>query len=145
MKKKSEKKTVLFRRFYILYGQKFSHLRPLLSITFPPRFQKSKIKKSLDVGVWEVGTKIPLNGVKNTDIIKILLRKAKFAQKQFFCAAILKPLLVKFFKSETISFYYFSLKDSESLKFLDIPEGRCFKNQINPLFYTICPKPFHTY
>ena len=52
--------------------------------------------------------KRPLNGVRNTDTKKILLSKAKFAQKQtFFRAAILHPLLEKVFQSETASFYYF--------------------------------------
>ena len=30
------------RRFYTLYEQKFSNLKPILSITFPQKFQKSK-------------------------------------------------------------------------------------------------------
>ena len=38
----------------------------------------------------------------------------------FFCLAILYPLSAKVFKSETTSFHYFSPKDSENLKSLDI-------------------------
>ena len=56
----------------------------------------------MDIGHREVGAKRPLNGVRNTVSKKILLSKAKFAQKLFFLrAAILHPLLVKVFKSET--------------------------------------------
>ena len=51
---------------------------------------------------------------------KILLSKAKFAKKQFFCCtAILHPLLEKLFKSET-TFSLLFPKDFESLKILDI-------------------------
>ena len=38
--KKICKKLILPRQFYTLYEKKFSSLRPLLSITFPPRIQK---------------------------------------------------------------------------------------------------------
>ena len=82
-------------------------LHPLQAeaLLFP---KDSKILKRLDNGIWEVGTKRPLNGVKNTDSKKIMLSKAKFTQKIIFCAAILHPLLVKVFQSQTISFHYFS-------------------------------------
>ena len=47
-----------------------------------------------------------------------MLCNGKSAKKLiFFCVAILHPLLVKVFKSETTSFHNFSPKDSESLKF----------------------------
>ena len=45
--------------------------------------KNSENLKSLDIGLREVGAKRPLNGVRNTDTKKILLSKAKFAQKQF--------------------------------------------------------------
>ena len=48
------------RQFYNTYEQKFSNLRPFLSITFPQEFQESKI---LEIGLWEVGGKRHLNGV----------------------------------------------------------------------------------
>ena len=38
----------------------------------------------------------------------------------FLCVAILDHFPTKMFKSETTSFHYFSPKDSESLKILDI-------------------------
>ena len=63
---------------------------------------------NLDIGLREVGAKQPLNGVRNTNTKKILLSTAKFAQKLFFCAAILHPLLIKVFEPETTSFHYFS-------------------------------------
>ena len=40
--------------------------------------------KSFDIGLWEVGAKRPLNGVRNTDAKKIMLSKAKFAHKLIF-------------------------------------------------------------
>ena len=72
------------RRFYTLYEQKFSNLRQLVSI-FSPK-EPENIKKSLDVGLREVGAKRLLNGVRKTDTKKILLSKAKFAPKQIFFA-----------------------------------------------------------
>ena len=35
-----KKKLIFARRFYTLYEQKFSNLRPFLSTTFPPRIPK---------------------------------------------------------------------------------------------------------
>ena len=54
------KKKIPPRRFYTLYEQTFSNLRPLLSNTFPQGFQKSK-----SFGHWTSGSggKIPLNSV----------------------------------------------------------------------------------
>ena len=49
------------------------------SLLFP---KDSENLKSLDIGLWEVGAKRRLNGVRNTNTKKILLSKAKFAQKQ---------------------------------------------------------------
>ena len=51
-------------QFYTLYEQNFSNLRPLLYITFPQGFQKLKF---LDIGLWEVVAKRPLNGVRKCD------------------------------------------------------------------------------
>ena len=68
-----------------------------------------------------MGAKRPASGLRNTDTKKILLSKAKFAQKQyFFGAAIFTPFISKSFQ---IWDHFFSLlfpKDSESLKILDI-------------------------
>ena len=66
-KAKSAKKQPFFaRQFYTLYEQKFSNLRPLLSITFP-QGKDSKNLKSLGNGLWEGGAKRPLNGVRKCD------------------------------------------------------------------------------
>ena len=64
--KKKNKKLYFFLplRFYTLYKQKFSNLRQILSITFPQGFRISKI---LDIGLWEVGAKRPINGVRKCD------------------------------------------------------------------------------
>ena len=51
-------------RFNTLYEQKFSNLRPLLSILSPKDFE---YLKSLDIGLREVGEKRPLNGVRKCD------------------------------------------------------------------------------
>ena len=48
--------------------------------------KNSKNLKSLDIGIWEVGAKKQLNKVRNTDMKKILLGKAKFGKKYFFFA-----------------------------------------------------------
>ena len=102
--RKKSIKTCFATAIYTFYEQKFSNLRPLLTITFPQGFQKSK-----KFGHWtsENGVKRPFKGARNTVTNKILFSKAKFTQKQT-CAVILHPLLVKVFKSETTSFHYFS-------------------------------------
>ena len=71
-----------------------SKSRQILDHFFQLLFPKdSKNLTSLDIGLQEVGEKIPLNRVRNTDTKKILLSKEKFAPKQtFFCATILHPL-----------------------------------------------------
>ena len=87
-----------------LYEQMFSNLRPLLPITFPQGFPKSK-----KFGHWTLGSGGKKTGKQSEkhQYQNIPLSKAKFAQKLiFFCAAILHPLLVKVFKSETTSFLY---------------------------------------
>ena len=55
----------------------------------------------------------------NTKII-LLLRQNSLKKQTFFCAAIFHPLWAKVLKSETISFPYFSPKDSKNLTSLDI-------------------------
>ena len=103
-KKKSLKIFFHCGHFTPLMSKSFQILDPFVPLLFP---KHSENLKSLDIGLWELGTKRPLNGVRNTDK-KVLLSKAKFAQKQFFCAAILHSILVKVFKSEIISFHNFS-------------------------------------
>ena len=106
------------RRFYILYEQKVSILRPLLSITFPQWFWKSK-----KFGYWTLGNGASrqLIGVRYTATKKSCSERQNSTKKIFFfCAAILHPLLLKVFKSETTSFHYFFSNESESLNILDI-------------------------
>ena len=52
------------------------------------RFHKdSENLTSLHIGLQDAGAKKTLNGVRNIDTKKIVISKAKFAQKQtFFCA-----------------------------------------------------------
>ena len=92
-------------RFDTLYEQKFSNLRPLLAITFPQGFRKSK-----KFGHWTSGSKrkkTVKQSKKHRYQKKILLSNLP-QNKLFFCAAILHPLLAEVFKSETTSFHYFS-------------------------------------
>ena len=89
-------------RFYTLYGQKFSNLRPLLSITFPQGFQKSKKFGHCTFG----------SGGKNTFKRRKQMRKRKLL-KTFFAVAILHHLWAKVFISETTFFNYFSTKISK--------------------------------
>ena len=72
---------------------------------FSPRILKIYKVLTLDFWKWE---KRPLNGVRNNDTKKILLIKAKFAQKHFFCAAILPPKLVKFSSLRPLLYINFS-------------------------------------
>ena len=154
-------------RFYTLYEQKFSNVRPLFSFTFHKGFRKYKIfahwtlgsggkktfkqseqmKKNLkktcyrrgdftpflsksfqiwdlffsllfpkdseslrilDIRLQEVGAKRPLNWVRNTDTKKSCSVWQNLPKNNFFCAAILHPLLLKVVKSETTSFHYFT-------------------------------------
>ena len=83
--------------FKTLYRQKISNLRPLLSTTFPQGFWKSK-----KFGHWnlESGEKRRLNGVNKW--------RRKNPYSTFLAAAILHPLWVKVFKSETTSLNFFS-------------------------------------
>ena len=70
-------------QFYTLYEQKFLNLGPLFSITFSQGFQKSKKFGHYTSGSADKKT------VKQSEkhrYKKILLRKAKFAQKQTFFA-----------------------------------------------------------
>ena len=78
---KSPKKNTFFaRRFYTLYEQKFSNLRPLHSITFPQEFRKFK-----KFGHWTSGSG-DKKAFKQSEQIK------KICKKNFFAAAILHPL-----------------------------------------------------
>ena len=65
---------------------------------FPLFFPKDcEYLKSLDIGLWEVGAKRPLNGVN----------KWRKSVKNFFRRGNFTPLSSKKIKSETTSFHYF--------------------------------------
>ena len=68
------------RRLNTLYEQKFSHLRPFLSITFPQGFQKSK-----KFGQWAFGS-----GGKKTFKRREQIKKSV---KNFFCGDDFTPLM----------------------------------------------------
>ena len=73
----------------------------MLDHFFPLLFPKdSESLKILDIRLWEVGAKRPLNG---TSKVKKVKKKILF-----FCAAILDNFETKMFTSETTSFHYFS-------------------------------------
>ena len=69
MKKKKSVKNFFRRGFFTPF--KFSNLFPKVS----------KNLKRFHIGLWEVGAKRPLKGVRKTNTKKILLRKAKFSKK----------------------------------------------------------------
>ena len=78
----------------------------LFQLTFP---KDSKNLKKFGHCTSERGGKKTVNRSEKHQYKKTLLSKAKFARKtNFFCAPLLHPLFVKVFKSETISFHYFT-------------------------------------
>ena len=84
-----------------------------------PKTQKNQkrleICRNKQYALWPEASN-PSGGVVST-----MFCKAKSAKKTiYFCAAILDHFQTKMFQSETTSFHYFSPKDSESLKILDI-------------------------
>ena len=70
------------------------HFLPLL---FP---KDSESQKILDIRLWEMGAKRPLNGTSKVKKVR--------EKKTFFCAAIIDNFQTKMFISETTSFHYFS-------------------------------------
>ena len=84
----------------------------------------------MDIGLLEVGAKRPLSKLRITDTKKNLLSKAKFSPKLFFCAAILHPLLVKVYKSETTTFHYFSPRIPNLKKFGHLISGSGGKKNV---------------
>ena len=109
------------RQFYTFLSKSFQirdHFFPLL---FP---RDSENLKTLDIGLREVGAKRPVNGVRTTHTKKILLRKANFAQKQFFLRGDCTPFNRKIFNSETTSFHYFSPRIQNLQEFLTSDFGK---------------------
>ena len=98
------------RRFYNLYEQNFTNLRPLFSLLF---HKDSKNLKSLDNGLREVGAKRRIGRVNK-------LRR-KESVKNFFCRGVFTPFTSKcFFNLTPLLSIVFFPKDSENLKSFDI-------------------------
>ena len=102
----SKIKLFFARQLYTLYEQKYSNLRPLLSISFPQGFRFKKF------GHWTsgVGANRRLNRVNEEEKIR----------KNFFCIGNFRPFLSK---NVHIWDHFFPLifpKDSESLIMWDI-------------------------
>ena len=97
---KSEEKNFFLRRFETIFKQKFSYLRPLLSITFPQGFRISK----------NIGHPTLRSGGKQTVKKDRKPKKTEKSEekKTLFCAAILGNFQTKMFLSETTFFHYFS-------------------------------------
>ena len=94
------------RRFYALYEQTYSNLRPLLFIRFPQEFRKSK--KFGHCTLEKVGQK---------DVSMEWTKKEKKSVKKNFAATILDHFWAKMFKLETTSFQYFSPRIPKLKKF----------------------------
>ena len=107
----SKNKLFFVRPFFTLYEQKCSNLRPLLSITFPKKFRKSK-----KFGHWTSGSKGKKTFKRSEQMKKSV--------KNFFCTGNYRPFLSK---NVQIWDHFFPLllpKDSESLKILHIWLGK---------------------
>ena len=120
-KKKHLKNTFIARQFHTLFEQKFSNLRPLLSITFPQGFRISKKfgywtsgsggQKSEWESLTERQTNRQQTNIRTFWLIESIgpegwcfenpVSKAKFDRKTFFfCVAILYPLWAIFFSNQ---------------------------------------------
>ena len=85
---------------------------------FPPK--DSKNLKSLDIGLWEFGGGGTVKRSEKHRYQKILLSKAKLAQKQTFLLGNFTPFDSKRFKIWDLFFLLLFPKDSKNLKSLDI-------------------------
>ena len=98
-----------------------SKIFQILDHFFPLLFPKgSKNQKSLDIRLWEVGAKRPLNGVRNNDTKKSCSVRQNLPKNKLFLRVDFAPLISKSFK---IWDHFLSLlfsKDFESLQILDI-------------------------
>ena len=83
--------------------------------------KRKKYQKRLKICQKQQYTLLPKVSNPSESVVSTMFSKAKSAKKNiFFCLAILDHFQTKMFKSETTSFHYFSPKDSEVLKILDI-------------------------
>ena len=100
-RKKSLKKKMP-RRFCNLYEQKFSNLRPVLSITFPQEFRKSKKFGHWTLWIWGKKT----------------FKRSEQMKKN--CRSDFTPFMGKSFQVWDHFYALLFPKDSENLKSLDI-------------------------
>ena len=98
------------RRFYTLYEQKYSNLKPLLSISFPKGFRKSK-----KFGDWTLG-----GGAGLKRLLNIMNTWRKKIWKNYFRRGNFRLFLSKIFQIWDHFFPLIFPKDSKSLKILDI-------------------------
>ena len=106
MKKKIGKKNFFCRCNFTTFMSKSFQI---LDHFFPLLFSKdSENLKSLHIGLRKIGAKIPLKGVRNTNTRKTCSVRQNSPQNKLFFTAILHPLLIKVFQSETTSLHYFS-------------------------------------
>ena len=101
-------KLVFARRFYTLYKQRYSNLRPLASISFSQGLRKFK-----KFGHWTSG-----NG--GTKTFKWSEQRKKKSVKIFFCRVNFRPFLSKKVHFWDHFFPFLFPKDLESLKMLNI-------------------------
>ena len=95
--KKVCKKLFSPRQFYTLYQQKFSNMRPIISITFPQSFRKYK-------KVWTLESM--KGGQKDRKSKKHQYKKScsvrqNSSKNKHFLRRVLQSLIVKVFKSDT--------------------------------------------
>ena len=112
-RKESAKKLFSPRRFWTIFEQKCSYLRPLLSITLTQGFRISKIFRHLILG--SGGKKMFKIYLKSEQI------KKKSVKKPLFVAAILDHFLSKNVQILDQFFLPLFSKDPESLTKLDSP------------------------
>ena len=110
---RKKKKTYFPRHFYTIFEEKCSNLRPLLSITFPQGFQIPKI-----FGQW-TSRSLGKRPVKRSEQMR-----RKKSVKNFFCRGNCTQFLAKNFKSETISFHYFSPRTPNIYKAWTLDVGK---------------------
>ena len=106
------------RQFYTIFEQMFSNLRPLLSITFPLKFQKSK-----KFGHWTSGSegkKTVIRSEKHRYQEKSCSVRQNLQKKNIFWRGDFKPFICKSFQIWDHFLPLLFPKDSESLKIWDI-------------------------
>ena len=110
---------IFARRFYTIYEQKFSNLRPLTSITFPQGFWKSKI-----FWHWTLGS----GGTTTFKLSKQMKKKKQL--KTFFLPRWCYTLYEKSFQIWDHFLQLLFPKNSENLKSLDLGHQEVGENNV---------------